>query len=126
MKDTILSQLKKVHSKNNGQYMACCPAHDDKNPSLSLKFLNDGRILINCYAGCAANDVLRAIDLSLSDLYPDGAIRTFMASASFNQRKDTFKDDILLEICHSDREQGKRQNRKCLQAEREAYLRTRK
>jgi len=32
--------------------MALCPAHDDRNPSLSIQ-LADDRILIHCFAGCS-------------------------------------------------------------------------
>lgn len=54
-----------------GRYMACCPAHDDRSPSLSIKECDDGRLLIHCFAGCPAVDVLEAVGLSLSDLFPD-------------------------------------------------------
>src|SRR3954468_24122021 len=47
-------------------FVAHCPAHDDRNPSLSIKDLNDGRILVKCHAGCpqrAVIDKLRELDL---------------------------------------------------------------
>jgi len=67
----ILYRLNKVKktSKDN-EYLALCPAHEDKNPSLSVGELPDGRILINCFAGCEAAHVLNAIGLDLSELYP--------------------------------------------------------
>ena len=48
--------------------MACCPAHDDRNPSLSIREAED-RVLIHCFAGCPPADVLAAIGLELADLY---------------------------------------------------------
>ena len=48
--------------------MARCPAHNDKRPSLSLKELDD-RTLIHCFAGCTAEEIMKAIGLSLKDLY---------------------------------------------------------
>lgn len=31
--------------------LACCPAHGDRNPSLTRADGNDGRMLLNCKAG---------------------------------------------------------------------------
>src|SRR5438094_4953229 len=47
-------------------FAAHCPAHDDRNPSLSIKDSKDGRILVKCHAGCtqrAVIDKLRELDL---------------------------------------------------------------
>ena len=33
-------------------WMAPCPAHDDRNPSLSIDETNDGLVLVCCHAGC--------------------------------------------------------------------------
>ena len=42
-------------------YSACCPAHDDRNPSLSIRDSNDGRVLIKCHAGCSQEAVIAAL-----------------------------------------------------------------
>ena len=44
-----------------GKGMACCPAHDDQTPSLSLADGADGRLLLHCHAGCAFTDILAAL-----------------------------------------------------------------
>ncbi len=69
--DIILSRLNKVKktSKDN-EYSALCPNHSDKSPSLSIKELPDGRILINCFAGCESKQVLESMGLSFEDLFP--------------------------------------------------------
>lgn len=41
--------------------VACCPAHGDRKPSLTLADGTDGRLLLNCKAGCAFNNVLDAL-----------------------------------------------------------------
>ena len=69
--DDILNRLDRVKDIGNGKFLACCPAHDDKSPSLSIREIDDGRILLNCFAGCDAESVLHAIGLEFSDLYPE-------------------------------------------------------
>lgn len=68
--DLILSRLDGVITRSNGQYLARCPAHEDKSPSLSVRETDDGTILIHCFAGCAAYDITSAVGLNLSDLFP--------------------------------------------------------
>ncbi|MFC0339777.1 DUF7146 domain-containing protein [Paracoccus niistensis] len=41
--------------------LACCPAHGDRRPSLSLADAPDGRLLLNCKTGCRFEDVLTAL-----------------------------------------------------------------
>lgn len=38
-----------------------CPAHDDRTPSLSVATGHDGRLLLNCFTGCAFEDVVAAL-----------------------------------------------------------------
>ena len=37
-----------------------CPAHDDQTPSLSVR-PGRTRLLLHCFAGCAARDILREL-----------------------------------------------------------------
>src|SRR5262249_18661063 len=41
-------------------YLVCCPAHEDDQPSLSLRD-GDRGLLVHCFAGCAPADVFVAI-----------------------------------------------------------------
>ncbi|MDR1355911.1 MAG: AAA family ATPase, partial [Propionibacteriaceae bacterium] len=58
--------------------VATCPAHDDKNPSLSVGY-NNGRVLLYCHAGCHIDAILGALGLAFSDLFdePNGALNIF-------------------------------------------------
>jgi putative DNA primase/helicase len=38
--------------KAGAGWTACCPAHDDRTPSLSISISDDGRVLVRCHAGC--------------------------------------------------------------------------
>ena len=65
--DTLLSRVQKLKKMGDGKWLACCPAHDDKTPSLAIK-LADERILIHCFAGCDVSGIVDALGLELSDL----------------------------------------------------------
>lgn len=69
--DAILSRLNKVRQTASNRWMAKCPAHEDRSPSLSIRELPDGRTLLHCFAGCAAEDILTAVSLSWEDLRPE-------------------------------------------------------
>jgi hypothetical protein len=47
--------------KSGKQWLARCPAHDDRTPSLSIGYGYDGRIVFHCHAGCSQQDVLHAL-----------------------------------------------------------------
>ncbi len=58
-------------AKRNGSgWIACCPAHDDRNPSLSIGAGADGRALLTCHAGCKAESIVAALGLTMRDLMP--------------------------------------------------------
>lgn len=67
---TILSRLDRV-TGSNGKYRARCPAHGSSGATLSIKDAGDGKTLVHCFAGCSAQEVMEAIDMRVSDLYPD-------------------------------------------------------
>lgn len=67
--EDFIARLEKVRGTGDRQWSARCPAHADKGPSLSIKD-SDGKILINCFAGCGAADIVSAVGLRLSDLFP--------------------------------------------------------
>ena len=69
--ETLLERLEGVKHTGVGRFMARCPAHDDRSPSLGVKDCGDGVTVVNCLAGCETEDVLSAIGLSFSDLYPE-------------------------------------------------------
>lgn len=72
--DEFLSRLEGVTPQGPGKWVARCPAHDDHNPSLGVATGSDGRILVKCYAGCSADDVVAAMGLKMSDLMPETAV----------------------------------------------------
>jgi hypothetical protein len=47
--------------KVGGGWMARCPAHEDREPSLSIQEADDGKVLIYCHAGCDQAQVIAAL-----------------------------------------------------------------
>jgi hypothetical protein len=72
MINTLLERLTKVKSHGRNSWRACCPAHSGTNPTaLRIKEESDGRILLHCFQGCSASDVVASVGLQLSDLFPE-------------------------------------------------------
>jgi hypothetical protein len=64
----FLARVKRVHRNGRG-YTGCCPAHDDRSPSLSICEGDDGRILVKCFAGCTPEQIVAVLGLKMSDLF---------------------------------------------------------
>ena len=67
----LISRLDGVKETGYGKYVARCPAHPDKSPSLSIRDCDDGRVLVHCHAQCPVEDVLDAVGLGFIDLMPE-------------------------------------------------------
>ena len=63
----VLDRLEHV-TGGNGKWMALCPAHKDRSPSLAINE-SDDRLLLHCFAGCETKYVAAAIGLDMSDLF---------------------------------------------------------
>lgn len=70
LSDKLLPHLHKVKRTGPVTWLACCPAHEDRSPSLSIKEADDGRLLLKCWAGCSADEVVGAVGLAMADLFP--------------------------------------------------------
>src|SRR5215471_7840108 len=71
MSPPVAVLVSRLEARRNGKgWIAKCPMHDDRDPSLSISEGSDGRALIKCHAGCDTNDVLAALGLTLRDVFP--------------------------------------------------------
>jgi len=68
--EALLSRLERVKGRN-GSWTASCPAHADRSPSLAIREKEDGRILLHCFGGCSTPEVLGAVGMDMTDLFPD-------------------------------------------------------
>lgn len=67
--DSILKLLEPYHKSGDG-WQACCPvlSHEDRDPSLSIK-AEKGKTLLYCHAGCSTEEVVKALGLTMQDLF---------------------------------------------------------
>src|SRR6266702_6168965 len=70
--EQVLSHLKGIRTSMRG-WRACCPAHADRKPSLSIGLGEHGQVLLKCFAGCSLERIVEAMGLTMTDLFPDTA-----------------------------------------------------
>lgn len=86
-----LLKLPNCTGRGNSQYQACCPAHDDRNPSLSIKRDADGKLLVCCHARCTTAAVVEQLGFTVRDLFP---------ARHYNELGPTYRD-LPLAACYS-------------------------
>lgn len=64
------------HPTNPDRWGAQCPAHEDRNPSLSIERKPNGMLLVYCFAGCDIGDIMSALNLEVRELWA-GAERDY-------------------------------------------------
>ncbi len=69
----VRDALSNAGSKTKNGRDWTCPAHDDRNPSLSLSE-GEGRVLLYCHAGCSTEEITKTIGLDMRDLF-DASVR---------------------------------------------------
>lgn len=69
--EQLLRKLDNVRQVGPGKFVACCPAHEDRTASLSIRTEQDGRVLVHCFAGCPTADVIARIDVDWDVLFAD-------------------------------------------------------
>jgi len=92
--DQLLPLLSNVRSRGSDKWIARCPGHQDRRPSLAITETPD-KILLKCWAGCPTEDVCAAIGIQLRDLFhdnkhnPDPAVRRRgLAAVKLRQWRD--------------------------------------
>jgi hypothetical protein len=91
--EPLLARLEKVKGRN-GSWTACCPAHADRSPSLAIRETPDGRILLHCFGGCSTYDVISALGMDMTDLFPD-RIETDYSKPRKNDGPRFYASDLL-------------------------------
>lgn len=67
--DRVLERLDKVRKSGKG-WLACCPSHDDRSASLAVTEA-DGKILLNCFAGCTFSEICGALGMEEKEMFAE-------------------------------------------------------
>jgi hypothetical protein len=76
LRDALESHGGTVKETGGNKLVAQCPAHNDRNPSLSVTGI-EGSALLHCHAGCQSEDVLAAVGLTKADLFDNRRDTTY-------------------------------------------------
>jgi len=52
---------RKARPAGSRGWITCCPAHDDRSPSLSVSWGDSAVLIFHCHAGCTQERVIRAL-----------------------------------------------------------------
>jgi len=97
---TVESLARALRARKVGRfYMACCPAHEDRNPSLAISE-RDGKVLVHCHAGCEQNRVIEA--LKARGIWPEREHRDYPEKlgrlvATYDYTDE--RGELLYQIC---------------------------
>lgn len=69
--ENFLSRVEGVRQTGPGRWIFRVPTRKDKRPSGSARELEDGRLLIHDFAGSSVPEILAAVGLDMTDLYPE-------------------------------------------------------
>ena len=97
--DTFLSRLQKVRKTGKDSWLACCPHHGDKNPSMTVSVGSNGIVLCHCHShGCGIDQIAESVGMEVKDLMPENPLyhRARPLKAPVNPRDALFavKDDL--------------------------------
>jgi len=107
--EAILMMLEGVKSSGTNRWMALCPVHGDRSPSMGIKECDDGTVLMNCFA-CGANgvEIAEAAGVSSSELFPPDSSRP--AGPNREQRATIETDKVVMLIYEADKNGGREQS----------------
>lgn len=100
--EMLFARLDGVRSRGAGKFIARCPAHQDKSPSLSIREGID-RILLHCFAGCQPESIVAALGLEMRDLFTDTPTSHGQRSTPRPQRLDLVAVAFRFELAALDR-----------------------
>lgn len=95
--ETLLNHLDGVRHIGGSKWLARCPAHEDRTPSLSIRETEEGTVLLNDFGGCSPGEVLSALGLEFMDLYP-GPLAHHVKGRKRPRQKPS---DVLAAVSHA-------------------------
>lgn len=87
---SVLEKLANVRIRS-GYAVAMCPAHNDRNPSLTVRISREtGNLLMKCHAGCNLKDICREAGIQEKELFATsnaGMSRTIQSVYNYTDAK---------------------------------------
>jgi len=133
---TLLSRLDKVRARGNGSWMACCPAHEDTDPSMVVTQADNGNVLINCFAGCTPAEIMASVELDMGALFSDDFVKRHNKLIHYEQQRRRInhkqttppleqgtKDKLILDEGNRKRANGEKLTERDMDLELQAYMR---
>lgn len=109
--DKIITHLDGVKNTGQDKWIAKCPAHEDRSPSLAIREVEE-RLLLHCFAGCSAYEIVSAVGLELSDLFPEkitaGSRPLSRPSPASDILRCLCSETTFLVVCASDLARGEK------------------
>lgn len=100
--EDFVSRLEQVRPRSGGKWLAKCPAHEDRSPSLSIREHNTC-ILIRCFSGCTAQEIVSSLGLEMRDLFTDAAVARGQRLVPKPQKLDLVSVAFRFELAALDR-----------------------
>jgi DNA primase len=106
----VLDRLDKLRQSGTNKWTACCPVHDDSNPSMSVTVTDtpDGqKLLFYCFScGAKGDSVIESIGLKVGDLFEQS--KDFTLDRNYLLSKSVEDDDFYILIYETDKSKGKK------------------
>lgn len=109
--NVLLSRLEGVKRTGKNRWVARCPAHEDRSPSLALTETADGFPLWHCFAACDQLAVLSAVGLGYAELLPasrpsEDSVRVRRPYQPMDVLRCAANEALLVSIIASDMAKG--------------------
>ena len=106
----VLDRLDKLRQLGTNKWTACCPVHDDTNPSMSVTLVDtpEGqKLLFYCFScGAKGDSVVESIGLKVRDLFEQS--KDFTPDRNYLLTKSVEDDDLFILIYDTDKSKGKK------------------
>ena len=102
--ENVLAALGEYRETGQDKYSACCPAHEDRQASLSISLGDNGKPLLYCHAGCEFADIKKALGFSAREANASRASKPKKRHASMQAAIDavarTVNEPIAETVLH--------------------------
>lgn len=69
--DKLLARLERVRQTGPGRWIASSPTRADKHPSMTIRELDDGRVLLHDFGGDSVGEILDSLGMGYGNLFPE-------------------------------------------------------